>query len=142
MQNNIINMIFPVIPQEEMANFVQQLVQQADEICLQQGTLLTSISDKCVAQFFVVDYAVHGVCITDMVFHIRHIAVPLPILVPLRVVKLDRYVPLKIACERGLDDTVQRVYFRICHQRRVELNLRRKVLNSFAVQHSGHITLC
>ena len=33
MQNNIINMIFPVIPQEEMANFVQQLVQQADEDC-------------------------------------------------------------------------------------------------------------
>lgn len=32
---NIINIIFPVIPQEEMTNFIQQLVQQADEECKQ-----------------------------------------------------------------------------------------------------------
>lgn len=32
---NIINVIFPVIPQEEMANFIQQLVQQADKECKQ-----------------------------------------------------------------------------------------------------------
>lgn len=32
---NIINVIFPVIPQEEMLNFVQQLVEQADKECKQ-----------------------------------------------------------------------------------------------------------
>lgn len=35
MTQNIINVIFPVIPQEEIVNFVQQLVQQADEECKQ-----------------------------------------------------------------------------------------------------------
>ena len=32
---SIINIIFPVIPQEEMTNFIQQLVEQADEECKQ-----------------------------------------------------------------------------------------------------------